>query len=87
MLPMLFLAFYYLFIILEGILFLYIISAWFPGTWLRTLLHELLQPIFSLIGLLLKHSIFKSNIGDFSPMLALILLSYLQSLFYQLSGH
>ncbi len=90
MLPMVFLTMYYFFIVLEGVLFLYIISAWFPSAWgvrLRALLYEVLCPVFTLIQMLLKHSIFKSNLGDFSPMIALLLFSYLQNFFYQLSGY
>lgn len=87
MLSMVFLALYYFFIVLESVLFLYIISVWFPYTAIRKFLYELLQPIFSLIQLLLKHSVFKSNLGDFSPMIALLLFSYLQTLFYQLSSY
>lgn len=87
MLSMIFLALYYFFIVLKGVLFLYIISVWFPGSAIRRVLYELLQPIFSLIQLLLKHSVFKSGLGDFSPMIALLLFSYLQTLFYQLSSY
>lgn len=87
MLPMVFKAFYYFFLVLEGLLFLYIVSSWFPGTKLRSFFYELLQPLFTPIRFLLKHSVFGSNFADFTPMIALILLSYLQSLFYQLSSY
>lgn len=86
MLPMVFMALYYFFIVLDGILFLYILSSWFPGGRLRGFLFELLRPMFTVIGLLLRHSIFKGSTGDFSPMIALLLFSYLQTFFYQLSS-
>lgn len=87
MLSMVFKAFYYFFVILELILFLYIVSGWFPGRKVRKMLYELLQPIFALLQLLLRNSVFKSSLGDFTPMLALLLFSYLQGLFYQLSAY
>lgn len=86
MLSMLFKAFYYFFVVLEVILFLYIVSAWFPGRKVRNMLYGLLEPVFTLLQLLLRHSVFKSGLGDFTPMLALLLFSYLQGLFYQLSS-
>lgn len=86
MLSMVFLSLYYFFMLMEGVLFLYIISVWFPGTGFRKLLYSFLQPVLSLLQLLLKHSVFKSSPGDISPMIALLLFSYLQTLFYQLSN-
>lgn len=86
MLSMIFLSLYYFFLVLEAVLFLWLISTWFPGRRLRTVLFELLRPVFTLIHLLLRHSVFKSSVGDISPMIALLLFSYLQTFFYQLSG-
>ena len=87
MLSMIFLALYYFFMVLETILLLYILSSWFPGTRVQRMLYEMLNPVFSFIHLLLRHSIFKSSLGDPSPMLALLLFSWLQNFFYQLSSY
>ncbi|MFA9463615.1 MAG: YggT family protein [Velocimicrobium sp.] len=79
-------AFYIFFVILESILFLYIISSWFPNSAkFRSLLLALLEPIFSPIRLCLKHSVMNNTSVDLTPMITLIILSYLQSLFYGLS--
>jgi uncharacterized protein YggT (Ycf19 family) len=82
-----FLALYYFFLVLEGVLFLYLISTWFPRTGIQRLLFELLQPVFTFVHFLLRHSIFKSVLGDFTPILALLLFAYLQTFFYRLSTY
>lgn len=79
-------ALYIFFIILEIILFLYIMSSWIPNAVrFRTLLTALLDPVFGPLRFLLHHSIFYNLSMDLTPMIALILISYLQTLFYGLS--
>lgn len=79
-------ALYIFFMVLEGILFLYILSSWFPNSAkIRNLLLTLLDPLFIPIRFALKKSVFYNGMVDLAPMITLILLSYLQSLFYGLS--
>lgn len=80
-------ALYIFFMVLEGILFFYILLSWLPSAGrLRALLFTLLEPVFVPLRACLRHSVFNSNGADLTPMVALILLSFLQSLFYNLSA-
>ncbi len=79
------LTFYYFFGVLDTILFLYIISSWFPNAQkVRYLLLMLLEPLFTPIRYCLKNSIFRTGYGDLTVMIALIVLSYLQTFFYSM---
>ena len=79
-------ALYIFFMILESILFIYIISSWVPNTIkIRKLLLTLLDPLFVPIRYCLRHSVFNNSTIDLVPMVTLLVLSYLQSLFYGLS--
>lgn len=78
-------TFYYFFGILDFVLFLYILSSWFPNaSKFRYILLEFLAPLFRPIQFCLKHSIFRTGIGDLTPMVALVILSYLQAFFYSM---
>lgn len=87
MLSMIFLTLYYFFMALDTILLLFILSSWFPANKIQQFLYELLHPVFSFIHLLLRHSIFKSGYGDPTPLIALLMFSWLQNFFYQLSSY
>lgn len=78
-------TFYYFFGILDGVLFLYILSSWFPNAGrFRRILAQFLEPLFGPIRWCLQHSIFRTGIGDLTPMIALVVLSYLQTFFYSM---
>lgn len=78
---------YIFFVILEGVLFFYILLSWLPqAVKLRAMLFVLLEPVFVPLRFCLRHSVFNSNGADLTPMVALIVLSFLQSLFYNLSA-
>ncbi len=78
-------TFYYFFGVLDTILFLYILSSWFPNAQkIRYYLAQLLNPLFTPIRICLGHSIFRTGYGDLTPMIALIVLSYLQTFFYSM---
>ncbi len=78
-------TFYYFFGILDMILFLYILSSWFPNAVkFRYLLLQFLEPLFAPIRLCLKHSIFRTAVGDLTPLIALVVISYLQTFFYSM---
>ena len=78
-------TFYYFFGVLDTILFLFILSSWFPrAVRVRYVLSQLLDPLFTPIRFCLRHSIFRTGRGDLTPMIALIVLSYLQTFFYSM---
>lgn len=73
---------YIFFVVLEVSLFLYIITSWFPiGKKIRQYLLILLEPLFVPIRALLKRSIFKTASFDLSPMIAIIIISYMEQFF------
>lgn len=76
---------YIFFIVLEILLFLYIISSWLPlGAKLKSFFLTILGPIFDPIRFLLKFSVFQTRGIDLSPIIALVVISYFQQLFYRL---
>lgn len=78
-------AFYIFFVLLEVILFIYIITSWFPiSTRFLKLLITLIAPILDPVRYLLRHSIFNTPTADLSPIIGLVILSYLQQFFYVL---
>jgi uncharacterized protein YggT (Ycf19 family) len=78
---------YIFFIVLEIILFSYIISSWLPlGAKIKNFLLMLLGPIFDPIRFLLKFSIFQTRGVDLAPIIALVIISYLQQFFYNLTN-
>lgn len=77
---------YIFFFTLEIALCLSIICSWIPwGKNFKLLLADFLEPLLAPIRYCLKNSIFQTKLLDLSPLLALIILSYLQTFFYQLS--
>lgn len=85
MLPLICRTFYYFFWFLDTILFVYILSVWFPGGYkFKKMLAQLLEPLFAPIRFCLSHSVFRTGFGDLTPMLALVVLSYLQTFFYSM---
>lgn len=85
MVQLIFHGLYIFFFILEFALCISIISSWIPGgKVLKKILFEFLEPMLVPIRFCLKHSVFQVKSADLSPLLALIILSYLQTFFYQL---
>jgi uncharacterized protein YggT (Ycf19 family) len=75
-------ALYIFFLVLEIILFAYIILSWLPlSPNFRTMLATLVDPMLGPIRYLLDHSIFKTRSIDLSPIIAFIIISYLQQFF------
>lgn len=78
-------VFYVFFIVLEIILFIYVISSWFPTPKkFKSLLNVLIDPILSPIRFLLKHSIFNTPTADLSPIIGFVVILFLQKFFYVL---
>lgn len=78
-------ALYIFFIVLEMILFLYIIISWFPmNKHIKNVFITLLAPILDPVRYLLKHSIFNTTTADLAPIIGLVIISYLQQFFYVL---
>jgi YggT family protein len=76
---------YIFFIVLEIILFLYVITSWFPiNVKFKNFLLTLLDPILVPIRYLLKHSIFNTPAADLSIVIGFIIILYLQDFFYSL---
>jgi YggT family protein len=79
-------ALYVFFMVLEIILFFYIIISWFPiGNRIRNKVTVIVSPILEPTRFLLKHSIFNTNVADLSPIISLIIILYLQQFFYYLT--
>ena len=76
-------SFYLFFAGIEYIVLAYMLSFWFPiGKRGRVFMHEVTAPILNPIRALLKHSIFFSQLSDFSPLIAIVITVYLQKFFY-----
>lgn len=76
---------YIFFVVLEMILFIYIITSWIPmNNRFKELLITLLAPILDPVRALLKHSIFNTPAADLSPIIGLVIISFLQQFFYSL---
>ncbi len=72
-------AFYIFFLILEYSVFAYMILSWIPSLkGFRNLLSRFLDPLFTIIRYLMKHSVFRATQMDMTPLLAIFILSYLQ---------
>ena len=80
-------TFYVFFVVLEIILIIYIFTSWLPmGEKFKRIMRNLISPILDPIRILLKHSIFGSNIMDLSPIIACIIIVFLQKFFVVLLG-
>lgn len=78
-------TFYVFFNVIEIILFIYLISSWFPiPNGIKKVLVTLINPILDPIRFLLRRSIFNTPISDFSPIIGIVILSYLQNVLSQL---
>lgn len=76
-------AFYIFFVILQIVLLLYILLSWFPkGIHIRSFLLLILDPLFAPLRYFVRHSALQNSVFDITPMIALVVISYLQSLFY-----
>lgn len=76
-------TFYLFFVVVEFILMFYILMSWLPmSAKVRELMNHIVAPILDPIRYLLRHSIFYSQVADLSPLVAFVLLAYLQKLFY-----
>ena len=72
-------AFYIFVLILEYSVFAYFLLSWIPSLkGFMNLVSRFLDPLFSIIRYLLKRSIFRSAQIDFTPLIAIFVLSYLQ---------
>ena len=77
-------AFYVFFVVLEIILFLYILTSWFRISGkVKNILFTLIEPVLTPVRYLLKHSIFNSPAADLSPIISFIIIVFLQQLFSQ----
>jgi len=85
MIELIYNALYIFFVVLEIILFLYIITSWFPiSIRIKNIFVTLLDPILEPVRFLLKHSIFNTPTADLSPIIGLVIISYFQQFFYVL---
>ncbi len=76
---------YVFFIVLEMILFLYVITSWFPiNNRIKSILVTLIDPILMPVRYLLKHSIFNTPAADLSPVISFVIILFLQEFFYVL---
>ncbi len=76
---------YIFFVVLEVILFLYILASWFPISGrFKNFLVTLMAPVLEPVRYLLKHSIFSTPTADISPIIGLVIISFLQQFFYAL---
>ncbi len=64
--------------ILEVLLLLYIFMGMIHVRSLKKILTILLEPILLPIQILMKHSVFHTPISDLSPIVAVLLLSYIE---------
>lgn len=86
MLPLLCSTVYYFCMTLEILLLLYLFLLFFPSLYrLRMMLSILVLPLLVPATWLLKHSILYCREVDFSPVLAVLVLGYIQSLLPQMS--
>lgn len=78
-------VFYVFFVVLEMILFLYILTSWFRISGkIKNILFTLIEPVLTPVRYLLKHSIFNSPAADLSPIISFIIIVFLQDFFYTL---
>lgn len=76
---------YIFFVILEILLFLYMISKWFRISMkVMEPLAKLVDPVLDPIRFLLRFSIFQVRTYDLSPIIGFIVITYLQNFFFAL---
>lgn len=77
--------FYVFFIVIEIVLFLYILTSWIRISGkIKEILFMLIEPIITPVRYLLKHSIFNSPAADLSPIISFIIIIFFQNFFYTL---
>lgn len=85
MIQLLYNALYVFFIVLEVILFMYLIISWFPvNNFIRDFITVLIDPILTPVRYLLRHSIFNTPTADLSPIISFIIIVFFQEFFYVL---
>ncbi|MFU0827560.1 MAG: YggT family protein [Lachnoclostridium sp.] len=85
MIQLLYNALYVFFVVLEMILFLYVIISWFPvNNYFKNFITFLIDPILTPVRFLLRHSIFNTPTADLSPIISFILILFFQEFFYAL---
>ena len=76
---------YIFFVVLEMILFIYVIASWFPlNAKIKNFLKTLIDPIIERVRFLLIRSIFNTPTADLSPIISITIILYLQEFFYYL---
>lgn len=70
------------FVVLEIILFIYILTVWLPiPKTFKEMFIQLLEPIFIPIRYLINHSIYKTQSIDMTPLIAFLVIIFLQGIF------
>lgn len=70
---------------LEYMYFFYFLLSWIPrASKLRELIYGLLEPLFSPIRYLLKHSIFNTPRADLAPLISFVIIIFLKEFINQL---
>ncbi len=78
-------VFYIFFIVLEVILCIYFISTWLPlPKKMKEFLRFLIEPMLTPLRFLIRHSIFNTPLADLTPMIAFVVILFLQKFFYVL---
>ncbi len=78
-------ALYIFFVVLEMILFLYVITSWFfVSNRFKSFLTILIDPILIPVRYLLKRSIFNTPTADLSPVIGFVIILFFQEFFYTL---
>lgn len=78
-------ALYIFFLLLEIILFIYFsLSLIHVSPRFKEFISILIEPVLTPVRFLLRHSIFNTKVIDFSPMIAFVVISFFQSIFYML---
>ncbi|BCJ95025.1 hypothetical protein acsn021_25940 [Anaerocolumna cellulosilytica] len=85
MLSLIYNVFYVFFVILEIILFLYVLTSWMQfHKGFRDFLGTLTEPLLGPIRHLLRHSIFNNPTADLAPLIGFVVILFLQDFFYTL---
>ncbi|MDF2473209.1 MAG: hypothetical protein K0R21_991 [Anaerocolumna sp.] len=69
------------FIFLELLIYLYILTSWLPLSYgFKNKLNTLINPILEPIRYILKRSIFNTPIIDLSPVIGLVIITFIQQM-------
>ncbi|MDF2950951.1 MAG: hypothetical protein K0S18_534 [Anaerocolumna sp.] len=73
------------FIFLELLIYVYILTSWLPLSYgFKSKLNILINPILEPIRFILKRSIFHTPIIDLSPIIGLVVITFLQQLIFSM---